>query len=161
MTERLSAKEILKDKFWIVESEGEKVATLSIGDDSQLLYSSNTTGTRFYKNIKALTKNLTADITWSPIEPVESKPKAFEIYGFSTSCAPYNPMFDVKQRLALFTKSKKSKSLYCAGYFIIRFDKGWVKSFCPKLITVERYETEGPFKTDLEMRQQLSRANAR
>ena len=161
MTERLSAKEILKDKFWIVESEGEKVATLSIGDDSQLLYSSNTTGTRFYKNIKALTKNLNADITWSPIEPGESKPKAFEIYGFSTSCAPYNPMFDVKQRLALFTKSKKSKSLYCAGYFIIRFDKGWVKSFCPKLITVERYETEGPFKTDLEMRQQLSRANAR
>ena len=161
MTERLSAKEILKDKFWIVESEGEKVATLSIGDDSQLLDSSNTTGTRFYKNIKALTKNLNADITWSPIEPVESKPKAFEIYGFSTSCAPYNPMFDVKQRLALFTKSKKSKSLYCAGYFIIRFDKGWVKSFCPKLITVERYETEGPFKTDLEMRQQLSRANAR
>ena len=161
MTERLSAKEILKDKFWIVESEGEKVATLSIGDDSQLLYSSNTTGTRFYKNIKALTKNLNADITWSPIEPVESKPKAFEIYGFSTSCAPYNPMFDVKQRLALFTKSKKSKSLYCAGYFIIRFDKGWVKSFCPKLITVERYETEGPFKTDLEMRQQLSCANAR
>ena len=161
MTERLSAKEILKDKFWIVESEGEKVATLSIGDDSQLLYSSNNTGTRFYKNIKALTKNLNADITWSPIEPVESKPKAFEIYGFSTSCAPYNPMFDVKQRLALFTKSKKSKSLYCAGYFIIRFDKGWVKSFCPKLITVERYETEGPFKTDLEMRQQLSRANAR
>tara|TARA_B110000503_G_scaffold20158_1_gene30160 strand:+ start:620 stop:1105 length:486 start_codon:yes stop_codon:yes gene_type:complete len=161
MTEKLSAKEILKNKFWIVESEGEKVATLSIGDDSQLMYSSNNTGTRFYKNIKALTKNLNADITWSPIETVNSKPKEFEIYGFSTSCAPYNPMFNVKQRLALFTKSKKSKSLYCAGYFIIRFDKGWVKSFCPKLITVERYETEGPFKTDLEMRQQLSRANAR
>lgn len=161
MTEKLSAKEILKNKFWIVESEGEKVATLSIGDDSQLMYSSNNTGTRFYKNIKALTKNLNADITWSPIETVNNEPEEFEIYGFSTSCAPYNPMFDVKQRLALFTKSKKSKSLYCAGYFIIKFDKGWVKSFCPKLITVERYETEGPFKTDLEMRQQLSRANAR
>ena len=70
MTEKLSAKEILKNKFWIVESEGEKVATLSIGDDSQLMYSSNNTGTRFYKNIKALTKNLNADITWSPIETV-------------------------------------------------------------------------------------------
>jgi hypothetical protein len=70
-------------------------------------------------------------------------------------------MFDVKQRLALFTKSEKSKSLYCAGYFIIKFDKGWVKSFCPKLITVERYETKGPFKTDIEMRQELSKANAR
>jgi hypothetical protein len=38
------------------------------------------------------------------------------------------------------------------------FDKGWVKSFCPKLITVERYETKGPFKTEIEMRQELSRA---
>lgn len=160
MSEKLSAKEILKNKFWIVESEGEKIATLSIGDDSQLMYSSNNTGTRFYKNIKALTKTLNADITWSPLEPVAEE-KDFEIYGFSTSCAPYNPMFDVKQRLALFTKSEKSKSLYCAGYFIIKFDKGWVKSFCPKLITVERYETKGPFKTDLEMRQHLSRANAK
>jgi hypothetical protein len=51
--------------------------------------------------------------------------------------------------------------LYCAGYYIIHFDKGWVKSFCPKLITVERYETKGPFKTDLEMRTALSKANAR
>ena len=26
-----------------------------------------------------------------------------------------------------------------------------MKSFCPKLITVERYETQGPFKTKLEI----------
>jgi len=61
----------------------------------------------------------------------------------------------------LFTKSPKSKSLYCAGYFIIRFEKGWVKSFCPKLITLERYEYKGPFKTNLEMRTELSKANAK
>jgi hypothetical protein len=46
--------------------------------------------------------------------------------------------------------------LYCAGYYIIRFDKGWVKSFCPKLITIERYENRGPFKTEFEMKQVLS-----
>jgi len=160
MSEKLKAKEILKNKFWIVESEGEKVATLSIGEDSQLMFSNNT-GTRFFKNIKQLSKNLNAEITWSPIDTTVNQEEKFEIYGFSTSCAPYNPMFDVKQRLALFTKSEKSKSLYCAGYFIIKFDKGWVKSFCPKLITVERYETKGPFKTDIEMRQELSKANAR
>jgi hypothetical protein len=61
----------------------------------------------------------------------------------------------------LFTKSNKSKSLYCAGYYIIGFDKGWVKSFCPKLITIERYQFKGPFKTDLEMRQALSIENAK
>jgi hypothetical protein len=68
-------------------------------------------------------------------------------------------MLDVKRKLPLFTKSEKSKSLYCAGYYIIRFEKGWVKSFCPKLITVERYETRGPYKTEIEMRMELSNAN--
>ena len=43
-------------------------------------------------------------------------------------------------RKNLFTKSKKSKSLYCAGYYIIKFDKGWVRSFCPKLVTLESYD---------------------
>jgi hypothetical protein len=30
---------------------------------------------------------------------------------------------------------------------------------CPKLITVERYDYQGPFKTELEMKQALSVAN--
>ena len=55
----------------------------------------------------------------------------------------------------------KSKSLYAAGYFIIRFEKGWVKSFCPKMITLDRYESKGPFKTDIIMRTELSRVNAK
>jgi hypothetical protein len=65
-------------------------------------------------------------------------------------------MYDIQKRLPLFTKSGDSKSLYCAGYYVIRFDKGWVKSFCPKLITLQRYQYEGPFKTEVEMRQRLS-----
>ena len=69
-------------------------------------------------------------------------------------------MFNVQKKLPLFTKSPDSKSLYCAGYYIIRFDKGWVKSFCPKLITIERYENKGPFKTELEMKQVLSNARS-
>jgi hypothetical protein len=68
-------------------------------------------------------------------------------------------MYDVKRKLPLFTKSDKSKSMYCAGYYIIRFDKGWVKSFCPKLITLERYEYKGPFTSDIEMRSELSNAS--
>ena len=84
-----------------------------------------------------------------------------EIYGFPTSTTPYNVIYDVHRKFALFTKSVKSKSLYCAGYYIIHFNKGWVKSFCPKLITIERYESKGPFTNDLEMRSALSKVNAR
>ena len=64
-----------------------------------------------------------------------------------------------KKKLPLFTKSKKSKSLYCAGYYIIKFEKGWVRSFCPKMLTLDRYPFKGPFRTQLEMKQELANAN--
>ena len=160
MKTKLSAKEILKDKFWIVEKEGEKFGTLSINEDQQYILSSNSSGTRFFKNIKQLLKNLDVEISWTSVSEPSNKKENF-VHGYPTSCAPYNPMFNVQKKLALFTKSDKSKSLYCAGYFIIHFDKGWVKSFCPKLITVDRYPFKGPFKTELEMRQELSRANSK
>ena len=43
--------------------------------------------------------------------------------------------------------------------YIIRFENGWVRSFCPKLITLERYPNKGPFKTTVEMKQELANAN--
>ena len=84
-----------------------------------------------------------------------------EIHGFNTSTSPFNVMYNVQKKLPLFTKSKKSKSLYCAGYYIIKFEKGWVRSFCPKLVTLEKYPYKGPFKTEFTMRQELSNANKR
>jgi hypothetical protein len=150
----IKAKEVLKNKFWIVEQDEQRVGTLSFNDDQYML--SDASGTHFF-NKTQLKKKLGKDFSWSKLEIKESRKR--EIHGFPTSCDPYNSMFDVKRRLPLFTKSDKSKSLYCAGYYIIRFDKGWVKSFCPKLITCERYDTRGPFKTEIEMRQELSRVN--
>ena len=82
-----------------------------------------------------------------------------DVHGFPACVPPNNAMFDIQKKLPLFTKSKDSKSVYCAGYYTIRFDKGWVKSFCPKLITLQRYDYRGPFKTDLEMKQVLSNVN--
>jgi hypothetical protein len=150
----IKAKEVLKNKFWIVEQDEQRVGTLSFNDDQYML--SDASGTHFF-NKTQLKKKLGKDFSWSKLEIKESRKR--EVHGFPTSCDPYNSMFDVKRRLPLFTKSDKSKSLYCAGFYIIRFDKGWVKSFCPKLITCERYDTRGPFKTEIEMRQELSRVN--
>lgn len=151
------AKEVLKDKFWIVENDGEKIATMSWNDDRYMLSSIN--GTRFFSNEKQLKKNFGGELEWHKLEIKEHIIEDKTVHGYPTSCIPFNSMFDIKRKLPLFTKSEKSKSLYCAGYYVIKFDKGWVKSFCPKMITVERYETHGPFKTELEMRMELSRVN--
>jgi len=155
----VKARPILKDKFWIMEDEGKRVGTLSIADDKFLV--SDAHGTKYFDNKNALKRVFGKDFLISEVVVKETKEIAKEVYGYPTSCEPHNSILDVQRKLPLFTKSKKSKSLYCAGYYIIHFDKGWVKSFCPKLITVERYETKGPFKTDIEMKQELSKANAK
>lgn len=49
------------------------------------------------------------------------------------------------------TYTKGSKVIFVAGYWCIRFDQSWSGVFCPKLKTIEEYETVGPFKNKLEM----------
>lgn len=152
----IKAKPILKDKFWIIEQNGSNVGTLSISEDTYL-YSCDT-GTHMYSNTRQLNKALGGNILWS--ESISDAEESINIaYEYPTSTKPHNIIWDVKQKLPLFTKSQKSKSLYAAGYYIIKFEKGWVKSFCPKLITIQRYEFKGPFKDDLHMRLELSNAN--
>jgi len=154
----IKAKPIIEEKFWIVEDEGVRVGTLRKNEMSQFIFS-NEQGIKVYHNKKSITKEFGENFFIAKIikEADDSNPK--EVHGFSTSTIPHNAMYDIQKKLPLFTKSKDSKSLYCAGYYTIRFEKGWVKSFCPKLITLQRYEYQGPFKTDLEMKQVLSRVN--
>lgn len=153
MTE-IHAKPIIEEKFWIVESDGIKCATLRKNEDNRFVMS-NESGVEIFKNKKSILEKFGNDFFISQtLQKQENQNK--EVHGFPSSTNPHNAMFDVKKRLPLFTKSKESKSLYCAGYYLIRFDKGWVKSFCPKLITVQRYNFKGPFKTELEMKQALS-----
>jgi hypothetical protein len=155
MTE-IHAKPIVDGKFWIVEQDGTKIGTLHKKENNKFVLSSNEGNTHFSKKeelLKAFGRDFFSDKIKTTIS---NQSELTDVYGYPTSCYPYNPMYNVQKKLPLFTKSSVSKSLYCAGYYVIRFDKGWVKSFCPKLITIERYENRGPFKTELEMKQALS-----
>lgn len=154
----IQAKPVIDNKFWIVEDNGVKIATLRKNEENKFILS-NKDGVKIYNNKKSLTEQFGNDFFVAKIikEADNANPK--EVHGFSTSTNPHNAMYDIQKKLPLFTKSKDSKSLYCAGYYVIRFEKGWVKSFCPKLITLQRYEYRGPFKTDIEMKQVLSSVN--
>lgn len=151
------AKEIIKDKFWIMENNGEKIATLSHSDDKFIF--NDHKGTKFFRNQQIMQKELGEPITWQGLNITQVP--SHEIHDHPTSCVPYNILYDVQKSLPLFTKSTKSKSLYCAGYYIIKFNKGWVKSFCPKLLTLEKYVFKGPFKTKIQMKDALGKENAK
>ena len=151
----LHAKPIIENKFWIVEKDGEKFATLRKNDDNRFVLS-NEEGIKIYDTKESLTRQFGKDFFVAKILKEAHDALPNEVHGYATSVAPHNAMFDIQRKLPLFTKSGDSKSLYCAGYYVIRFEKGWVKSFCPKLITLQRYEYKGPFKTEIEMKQILS-----
>lgn len=154
----IHAKPIVDGKFWIVEQDGLKVATLHKKENKYVL--SNTDGEILFNKKEELIKQFGSDFFLSKHNIKVSAVEINECYGFPTSCTPYNAVYDVRRKLPLFTKSDQSKSLYCAGYYTIKFEKGWVKSFCPKVITIERNEHKGPFKTELEMKMVLTNAKS-
>jgi hypothetical protein len=151
----VKAKTILENKFWIVEDEGVRIGTLSKNDEGfvvtakgkiELFKSESQLKKRFGKNFLVATIN-------------NKKHNNRDVHGYPTRTTPYNSMFDIKRKLPLFTKSEKSKSVYCAGYYLIKFNVNWLKSFCPKLITIDRNEYLGPFKTEFEMKVASSNVN--
>ena len=163
MTIKFYAKPILENRFWILESNGEKVGTICRQEDRRYMFSCSD-GTRIFDNQQQLQKNFSGDWMWgstisAPKEEKENEDNS--VYDYPSKFKPFNMVFDVKRKLPLFNKSKKSKSLYCAGYYIIKFEKGWVRSYCPKLLTLDIYPFKGPFRTSLEMKTELSNANKR
>lgn len=157
MTE-IHAKPVVDGKFWIVEENGNKVGVLKITEQKKYIFSSKNAITTFDTKKKIVEQFGPEFFIKKTTEKKVKSEEDLEVHCYPTSTLPYNPLFDVKRHLPLFTKSNKSKSVYCAGYYIIKFDKGWVRSFCPKLITIERYPYEGPFKTEIEMKHRLSNA---
>ena len=146
-----TAKVLVPNKFWILESDGEKLGTLS---KEKKGYSILCKGQRYdVHNLTEIKERFGITLSEGKIKKETSKESIpLEIYGFPTNGTAYNPLWNVQKKLPIYSKSEKSKSLFCAGYYVIHFQKGWVKSYCPKLITLERNEFKGPFKTEVEMR---------
>ncbi len=142
---KLRAKPIVNDKFWIVEQDGERVATLHKHPNNNFILSNTDGDVSFNKKEELISQFGNKFFLTENMFDI-SLIKKNECHGFSTRSTPYNEMYDVKRRLPLYTKQEKSKCLHCAGWYVVKF-KSWVVSFCPKLITVDRYATHGPFKT--------------
>ena len=137
----------INEDFWIVEDSGVKVGTLQ-KNRYGLLFNHGSQQERF-TSVKNLQEKYDIEfVTYA----IPKHKRELEVYDYPCKSKPYNAIYDVRRKLPLFTKSEKSKSYYCAGHYAIKFENiGWVKSFCPKLITVSRYETHGPYHTRDEL----------
>jgi hypothetical protein len=156
----LTAKQVVQNKFWIIEMGGEKVATLQASPTGLVLC--NKDSREEFATIENLTDKYDIVFDSGVAKPTKKKDESSSkhlVNEFPVHSKPYNIVFDIKRQIPLFTKNEKSKSFYCAGYYIIQFKKHWTRSFCPKSITLARYPFKGPFKSKLEMSEQLRIAN--
>ena len=92
-------------------------------------------------------------------KPKKEKKAVYDVYGYPTGNQPHNEVLDVQRYLPIYTKGAKSKSFFCAGYYIVKFNGAWTKAFCPKLITLQRYSFCGPYHTKEQMQEQLRNVN--
>ena len=156
MQDSIKTKQLLPDRFWIIEHNGSRIGTIQRHDQNQFIV----TGTD--SSIANLTLEEVEDTfnLFDSQDLIETKDDVNkEVYGYPAKHTPYNAVFDVKHQLPLYSKSPNSDNMYAAGYYCVKFPKGWVKGFCPKLSTIAENEYQGPFKTVVEQRKVFSNVN--
>jgi hypothetical protein len=153
------AKSIVENKFWILESEeGEKIGTVKIADNRVNVVVGGKPETFSSMDQAIAAMGLIFSKRVKEESAVEDDPKN-EVYGYPTATKPHNALWNLQMKLPVYTKTSKSPCYHCAGYYIIRFATGWVKSYCPKQVTLEQNKFKGPFYSKLEMQEQLRLAN--
>ena len=145
------AKPIVEKQYWILKKDNAKVGQIeATGDEYTVKIQGQVTR---YKTIRMAGKAANIQFEKLPRVKVTS---SNEVYGFAVSGRVFNPVWDVKHRIPLFTKESKSKSWYAAGWYSVRQHRRWRVTQNPKLITLQRYEWQGPFHNREEANESIS-----
>jgi hypothetical protein len=150
------AKVLVPDSEWLIQDDQEKVAGITKAKKGYTVFRkgskiefTNLSEIKHHFGISLIERDL------CKIKDEQSETNNYSIYGFPCDSMPYDPVYSVKKKLPIYTKGRKSKSHYCAGYYAVKIRRGWVNAYCPKLITLERYAYHGPFKSESELDQYL------
>jgi len=141
------AKPVVKNKFWVVEDRGEKIATIQARADGGFVYVHDE-HREFFPSVRILKEKYKLKFgTLDKNKKIQSK----TVYGYPINSKSFNEVWDVQRKLPIYNKTAKSKSLYCAGHYLIKLNGAWSMHYCPKNITLSRYQYFGPYKTKEEI----------
>lgn len=135
------ARPIVNGKFWVIKQDEKKIG--SVEKDNNGYFVTTKQGNARFKTIKSL-----RDVTKIDFEDGKERIKYPEnqVNNFPTDVKPFNGVYNIHTRLPIYTKEKKSKSWYAAGYYMLTIGRKTKIVFCPKLILLERYGYVGPVK---------------
>lgn len=142
----LIAKPVIDKQFWILQENNNKVGNIEACDGGYQVKINNQVIAQ-YKTIKLVERNI--NVTFETVPKPEKKTSNI-VHGYQAAGRVYNPVWDVPQKLPVYTKTKKSKSWYAAGWYTVKKGRHWTAEQDPKLIVLKRYPYHGPYHTKKE-----------
>ena len=143
------AKPIVDKQFWILQEDDRKIGNVEACPGGYQVKINNQVIAQ-YKTIKMVERNI--NIQFEPAIKVEKRKEPVHlVHGYPAAGRVFNPMWDVPQKVPVYTKTRKSKSWHAAGWYTVKKGRHWTAMQDPKLILLQRYPYTGPFKTKEEV----------
>jgi hypothetical protein len=140
----LIALPVVDKQYWILKDNDRKVGNVEACAGGYQVKINNQVVQ--YKTIKMVEQRVNVHFESAP-KVSKSKTKTNLVHGYPASGRIYNPMWDLQQKLPIYTKTTKSKSWFAAGWYRVKKGRNWATVQDPKLIVVQRYPYQGPFYT--------------
>lgn len=141
----MQAKPLTESAFILSTNDGERFGILlKKQNEIQLVTSDNI---NIFTDISDLENLLGSEIHFSsPVSHVESKNT--EVNGYPVK---HEEVFEVETgNITTYKSSPNSKTKWVPGWWGIRFTRGYIAFFCPKLATLIENEYVGPFKNKFD-----------
>jgi uncharacterized membrane protein len=141
----LIAKPVIDKQFWILQDGQQKVGNIEACAGGYQVKINNQVAQ--FKTIKMAAQRVNIEFESSTIM-ARTKSSDKLVHGYPAAGRVCNPMWDVKLKLPVYTKTAKSKSWFAAGWYQVRKGRNWAVIQDPKLIVLQRYSYAGPFHSD-------------
>jgi hypothetical protein len=138
----LIALPVVDKQYWILKENDRKVGNVEACAGGYQVKINNQIAQ--YKTIRMVEQRV--NIHFEPAIK-KSKPATPSnlVHGYPVSGRVYNPMWDIPQKLPIYTKTNKSKSWFAAGWYRVKKGWAWQTVQGPKLIMLQRYPYQGPY----------------
>ena len=141
------AKPVVPDQYWILRDGDVKIGNIQAEPDGYAVKIHD--HVQRFKNIPTIKRKVAIDFQ-KAAQRAQPKDPHNEIYGYPTTHPPFNAIYDVRHQVPLWTRESRSKSWLAAGWYRVRQGRAWTVVECPKLIMLERYQFQGPYRTQQE-----------
>lgn len=138
------AKPVIDKQFWILQENDRKIGNIEACAGGYQVKINNQV--EQFKTIKMAAQRVNIQFVSRP-KTVTEKSTKNSVHGYLAAGKVNNPMWDVKMKLPIYTKTTKSKSWFATGWYWVKKGRNWTVTQDPKLIVLQRYSYTGPFHT--------------